>query len=264
MPKRETIPTGAPLWIELFTSEPAKAREFYGQLFGWTAEESDDSLGGYANFRHNDERIAGLMPNDGSSGAPDMWSVYLATDDAQRTADATAAGGGQVYLSPMEVGLPGAEPLGSMAVLADAGGATVGAWQPGTHPGVRTLGEPGTPSWFELHTTAYDQAVRFYADVFGWDARSSDEGGFRYTTLGSGGDDVAGMAGIMDATLFGPDGSKTPGWSIYFNVTDPDTTAKQAVTLGGAILHEPEDTPFGRAAALTDPTGTVFKLIKPT
>ena len=38
MSARET-PTGGPCWIDLFSSDTAKARDFYGELFGWTAEE---------------------------------------------------------------------------------------------------------------------------------------------------------------------------------------------------------------------------------
>ena len=32
----------------------------------------------------------GAMRNDGQSGTPDVWSVYLATEDAKATADAAA------------------------------------------------------------------------------------------------------------------------------------------------------------------------------
>ncbi len=45
--------------------------------------------------------------------------------------------------------------------------------------------EPGTPSWFELHTRDYRAAVLFSVDVLGWDAHvASDTDTFRYTTLG--------------------------------------------------------------------------------
>lgn len=30
---------GAPTWIELFTADTDAARSFYGELFGWTAED---------------------------------------------------------------------------------------------------------------------------------------------------------------------------------------------------------------------------------
>jgi uncharacterized protein len=254
MPIRDTAPVGAPCWIELFTSDVDKSRAFYGELFGWTSEEPNEALGGYFNFHKDGVRVAGGMGNDGQSGAPDMWSVYLATDDIKATTDETKAHGDQVEVEPMQV-----MELGSMAVMIDPGGATIGAWQSGTHKGFGIHGEPGTPGWFELHTRAYDASVAFYRDVFGWDTHvASDTPELRYTTLGEG---EGQLAGIMDATSFLPDGAPAQ-WSIYFAVEDADATVATAIELGGAVVDAPEDTPYGRLATLTDPTGIRFKLIQ--
>ena len=63
--------------------------------------------------------------------------------------------------------------LGRMAVVVDLGGAVIGMWQPGEHRGFGFVGEPGTPSWFELHTREYEPSLAFYRAVFGWnDAHS--------------------------------------------------------------------------------------------
>ncbi len=94
-------------------------------------------------------------------GGPDVWSVYLATDDAEKTVDAATVNGGQVHVQPMVVG-----ELGTMAVLGDPGGAGIGVWQPGLHKGFGVLGEAGAPSWFELHTRDYEGAVEFYRKVY--------------------------------------------------------------------------------------------------
>jgi uncharacterized protein len=210
MPKRDSTPVGAPCWIELYTSDPDKAEAFYGQLFGWTAEHAGEDFGGYINFTKDGVRVAGCMRNDGQSGAPDNWSVYLATDNANATAQAVADSGGQVIVPPMEVA-----DLGTMAFFTDSGQGAIGAWQPGTHKGFGIFAEPGTPTWFELHTRDYDTAVKFYEVVFGWDTHIvSDTPDFRYTTLGEG-DDA--LAGIMDAAADLPDGVPAT-WQIYFGV----------------------------------------------
>ena len=184
--------------------------------------------------------VAGCMRNDGQSGSPDVWSVYLATDDAKATVDAAAANGGQVIVPAMDV-----MELGTMAVVTDAGQAAIGIWQPGLHKGFGILGEPGTPTWFELHTRDYDASVQFYRDVFKWDTHvASDTPEFRYTTLGEGDGQ---LAGIMDASAFLPDGVPAH-WSIYFGVDDTDAALAKIVDLGGSIVQPAEDTPYGRLA----------------
>jgi predicted enzyme related to lactoylglutathione lyase len=253
MPQRDAAPIGAPCWVDLFTSDPDTSRAFYGQLFGWTSEEAGEEYGGYMNFFKEGLPVAGCMRNDGQSGVPDVWSVYLATDDAQATVDAAVAHGGQVLVPAMQV-----MELGSMAVVTDAGQAAIGVWQPGLHKGFGVLGEPGTPTWFELHTREYDASVDFYREVFKWDAHvASDTPEFRYTTLG-GGD--APLAGIMDATAFLPE-DVPANWSIYFGVEDTDAALAEIVDLGGSITMPAEDTPYGRLAQATDPTGALFKLV---
>jgi predicted enzyme related to lactoylglutathione lyase len=252
VPLRDSAPIGAPCWVDLFTSDPDRSTEFYGRLFGWTAEAPNEEFGGYINLNKDGIRIAGAMKNDGSTGTPDVWSVYLATEDAQATADAAVANGGQVFVPPMQVG-----DFGTMVLLADAGGAAIGAWQPDEHHGFGILGDPGTPSWFELHTRDYDATTKFYRDVFKWNAHvMADEPGFRYTTLGEGDDS---LAGIMDATAFLPDGVSAH-WSIYFGVKDADAALAEIVELGGSVVAPAEDTPYGRLATVADPTGALFKL----
>jgi predicted enzyme related to lactoylglutathione lyase len=255
MPKRESAPVGAPCWIELFTSDVEKGRAFYHELFGWTSDDPAEEFGGYFTFYKDGVRVAGGMRNDGQSGAPDAWSVYLASEDAKATADAAKANGGQVVVEPMEV-----MDLGSMVVVSDVGGAVIGGWQPGTHQGFGVYGEPDTPNWFELHTRAYDASVDFYRKVFAWDAHvASDTPELHYTTLGEG---EAALAGIMDASAFLPEGVPAQ-WSIYFGTEDADATLAKVVELGGSIVEPAVDTPYGRLATAADPSGVNFKLIRP-
>ena len=85
-----------------------------------------------------------------------------------------------------------------------------------------------------------------------------DQPDFRYTTLGEGQDQ---QAGIMDASPFLPEGA--PGrWSIYFSVEAADATLSQVTELGGTVVQAAEDTPYGRLATASDPTGANFKLLQ--
>lgn len=245
--------SGAPCWIDLFTSDPERSRTFYSELLGWGSASAGPEYGGYINFSLDGGKVAGAMHNDGSQGQPDTWTVYLAVDDADRVTAAAAAAGGQVHLPPMQVG-----PLGTMGMVADPSGAAVGLWQPADHTGFDKLAEPGAPAWFELHTVDYDAAVPFYRDVFGWDTRTmADEPTFRYTTLGEG---ETAAAGIMDATTYGGGESR---WAVYFNVADADAATAKAVDLCATVVSGPDDTPYGRIVELTDPTGARFRLQQP-
>src|SRR5207237_2452060 len=117
-------------------------------------------------FPEAGSRVRGGMGTDGTAGAPDHWNVYRAVEDAEATVAAATGHGGGVIVPAMAVA-----DLGTMAVITDAGGAAIGMWEPGTHKGMGIVGDPGSPSWFELHTRDYDASVQFYKDVFGWDAR---------------------------------------------------------------------------------------------
>ena len=162
-----TLVVGAPCWIDIYSSDTAKATEFYGQLFGWTAEPPEEGFGGYFTFTKDGKHVGGCMHNDGAQGVPDAWTVYLRTDDIEATAEAAAAHGGRVDLAPMAVA-----DNGSMAMVADPGQASVGVWQPGTQQGFEVRDEIGTPNWFELLTRDYDASVDFYRDVFKWDTHT--------------------------------------------------------------------------------------------
>ena len=133
----------------------------------------------------------------------------------------------------------------------------LGAWQPGTQKGFEVTGEPGTPTWFELHTRDYGKSVSFYRDVFKWDAHTvSDTDEFRYTTLGEGDGQ---LAGIMDDSPY--PGDDPAHWAIYFKVEDADATLEKVVALGGKVVQAAEDTPYGRLAQAADPTGAVFRIV---
>ncbi|MGW6174221.1 VOC family protein [Arthrobacter sp. NPDC055138] len=249
MPK-PTFSPGAPCWVDLMTSDPEKAKQFYTELFGWTYEVGDqEKYGGYTTALKDGQSVAGIMQSQ-DSGYPDVWSTYLRVEDIDAATRAAEAHGGQVHMPPMEV-----PEQGKMAMIGDAGGAAVGLWEFAGHTGYQLAAEPGSPAWHELFTRDYPATVKFYQEVFGWDTEvMSDTDDFRYTTLGSG---ENATAGIMDATAWLPEGVPAH-WRVYFTVENTDATVEKATALGGSVVQPAEDTPFGRMATLTDPTGATF------
>jgi len=247
-----TLVAGAPCWIDLYSSDADRAIAFYHDLFGWNAEPPQEEFGGYFTFTKDGKHVAGCMRNDGEDGLPDTWGVHLMTDDVGAVASAAAGNGGTVEFGPMAVGENGVS-----AMLRDPGGAGVGAWQPNEVKGFEVTGEVDTPAWFELHTRAYEPTVAFYRDVFGWDAHvMSDTDEFRYTTLGEG---EGQLAGIMDDSPY--PGDEPAHWAVYFAVADADAAIERVQELGGSIVRPAEDTPYGRLATVADPTGTQFRIV---
>lgn len=173
--------------------------------------------------------------------------------DAGAATAAVERNGGSVRLGPAPVG-----DLGVMTIATDPSGARVGFWQPGTHPGFDVEDVPGAPTWFELHTKDFAAAVPFYRDVLGWQTVSmGDSDRFRLVTHGE--PDVA-QAGIYDASH--DDLDDESAWMPYFAVADADAAAARIRELGGSMLDEPIDTPFGRIAHAVDPLGTPFTILR--
>ena len=251
-----TRPMGAPCWMDLLTSDTARARAFYGGVFGWAAGEAAEQFGGYFLFSHDGVPVAGCMPRlPGLPGAddPDGWGVYLSAADAKSTVEAALARGATLREGPMAVA-----DLGTQAIVYDPSGASVGLWQAGEFAGFSVFDEPGTPAYFELITRDYAKAVAFYREVFGWSGRvMGDTDEFRLTALLADGETIA---GIMDGSGFLPEG-EPPAWGIYVTVEDADATLGKVIELGGTVTQPAMDTPYGRLAGAADPTGARFKVI---
>ncbi|MGA2531250.1 MAG: VOC family protein [Acidimicrobiales bacterium] len=254
MPTRDTAPTGSPCWVDLWTSDVEGSRRFYSELFGWKAEDPSPEFGGYFMFTRDGVPVAGGMGDMGDMKADNTWKVFLETDDLAKALETSESLGAQVIAPAMAVA-----DLGSQAVLVDPTGAVFGAWQPGTFPGFTVFGEHGALSWCELLTREYEKAVEFYRASFGWDtATVSDTDEFRYTTLHHETGEAE-LAGIMDAAGFLPEAIPSH-WSIFWEVDELDAAVAKLIALGGSVVSEARDTPYGRLGGVTDPTGAQFKL----
>lgn len=240
---------GEPCWVDYLTSDVPRARAFYSELFGWTAEESRS--GEYVTFRRDGRAVAGLGPRLGDVGA-DAWLTYLLVDDAEQSLRSATAAGAHVLVPAEPVGAEG-----TLAVIADPGGAVVGMWDPVDHRGFDLVAEVGAASWHELYARSYPAQVDFYARVFGWSTHVlGDTADFRYVTFG---DPEAPAGGVFDA-----DGMLPPGvpshWVVYFGVADAAAASQRVLDLGGTVVRDPWDSEFGRFAQVTDPLGGLFFL----
>ncbi|MEU7981217.1 VOC family protein [Micromonospora sp. NPDC049081] len=248
-----TVAAGTPCWTDLATPDLDAARRFYPELFGWTGRITPEpGPAGYTTFRRDGRAVAGAGPPADPDQLP-VWSTYVATDDTDLVTTRVDAAGGQVLVAPFDV-----LDAGRMAVFADPAGAVFSVWQPMRMPGAELLDAPGAMCWNELVSPDPEGAKVFYELVFGWHPEEQPAGGPGYTGWRCGARIVAGMLPTTD------DGGARPAyWSVFFAVADVDATAARATTLGGTIVTPPRDTLLGRRAALRDPQGAYFSLLRP-
>ena len=102
--------------------------------------------------------------------APTAWSVYIGSNDIEALAKRAQAAGGNVIAPPIDVG-----DQGKMAVFQDPSGAFISAWQ-GSRMGGFQTDTPNSYGWAELNARGIENAIPFYASVFGWTTRTSEMG----------------------------------------------------------------------------------------
>ncbi|GJF16676.1 hypothetical protein NGTWS0302_16330 [Mycolicibacterium cyprinidarum] len=252
MPVRDSAPLGAPIWIDLATSDVERSQEFYRAVFGWTFESAGPDYGGYVNAFSDGRPVAGLMRSDPQWNAPDAWTTYIHTDEIKSTVATAIAAGGSSCVDPMEV-----KDKGWMGMLTDPAGAFFGLWQPTGHRGFEVVGALGAPVYFQLTTRDYAGTLDFYRQVFGWHTEVvSDTDEFRYSTATFDGDT---LLGVMDGAAVLSKGEPSR-WSVFLGADDVDDTVQVILDNGGSIIRAAEDTPYGRLAAVADATGAGFNL----
>lgn len=126
---------GTPCWVSLMVHGLGTTEEFYAELFGWEYAPGPEQLGPYVRALLDGREVAGIgeMPPD--RHLPVAWTTYLATDDADATAEAIRSCGGTVAVGPLDAGI-----AGRVAICSDPLGAIFGIWQAQTHLGTRTHG----------------------------------------------------------------------------------------------------------------------------
>ena len=243
-----------PAWVDLATSDAEAARNFYSELFGWEMEVSDDpQYGGYATAKVGGHSAAGIGPKQ-DPNMPNVWSLYIGTDDVDALADQVTQAGGKVVAPPFDVG-----DQGRMAVFQDPSGAFISAWQTAQMSEFE-FDKPNTFGWAELNARGVENVVPFYEKLFGWktNLQEFDPSQPPYRELQLDGRPILG-AWEMNPQM----PPEVPSyWQIYFNVDDVDASYQKALSLGATEMLAPQDFPGGRFAILNDPQGASFALLK--
>lgn len=118
---------GTLAWAELMTRDPEACRDFYRQLFGFTAQPMKTPRGEYTVFNVGGKGSCGMMPMSPQAPkeTPSYWTVYFAANDCDVVAQAAQRLGGKLHVMPTDI-----PDVGRFAVLNDPQGAFFAIIQP--------------------------------------------------------------------------------------------------------------------------------------
>ena len=257
MGKREGYKPGTFCWVDLATTDPAGAKAFYGELFGWEVEDMPAGEGAtYTMARLDGDYVCGLYKMDAArreQGVAPHWFSYVSVESADAAVSRARELGGTVYGEAFDV-----LDSGRMAVIGDPTGATLGVWQPLGHIGAGRVNDPGCFSWNELQSREPEAAAAFYAELFGWEIEpQKDEGKLAYVLIRNAGRTNGGILPIAERH-----GDAPSFWLTYFTVPSADDAAEKVRELGGEVLAGPLDLGAGRITVVSDLQGAAFALFK--
>lgn len=110
---------GALTWEDLRSTDPARAADFYGAVFGYRTEAVDGAPDDYRMFSlPGGEGLGGIGGMMGApDGVPSHWLVYFGVPDVDAAVTAAQSRGGQALAPAFDT------PYGRMAALSDPAGA---------------------------------------------------------------------------------------------------------------------------------------------
>lgn len=241
-------------WVGLATSDPAGAKVFYADLFGWQAEDVPAGAAGTVTMlRHGGKEVAILymqQPEARAAGAPPHWTSYISVEDADATAaSAGELGGAAVFREPFDV-----LDAGRVAAIRDPTGAIVSLWQPRSRPGATVVNDVGALCWNELATTDVELAKSFFGELLGWEYETDDRGYVWIRNVGS-------LNGRMRKQTAQERGTP-PAWLPYFTVENADDATRKAEQLGGRARAPTTEVHVGHFAVAADPQGATFAVFE--
>lgn len=108
-------------WNELITGDIAKAKDFYTQLLGWSADDVPEATPPYAVWKLGETMAGGLMQKTEEMGdVPPHWLSYITVDDVDASAKKVEELGGKICVPPTDI-----PNVGRFTAITDPTGAAV-------------------------------------------------------------------------------------------------------------------------------------------
>ncbi len=233
------------VWRELVTTDLARAKAFYGEMFNWRIEDSKMPGMEYLLAYAGDAQVAGMMAAP-MPGMPSHWMGYVSVPDVDASVAAATAHGGKLLHGPMDI-----PSVGRMATLSDPSGAVFATLRSVDGDGARE-GRPGLGEfcWEAISTSDAAATKAFYPHVTGW------------MLSGFAGADIFAVAPSMEGGVASiapvPPGVPTH-WVSYVAVDDLAAANARAARLGAKVLVERVEVPtVGAFSMVQDPTGAMI------
>lgn len=246
---------GRVVWREAVTKDLAKAKAFYGGLFGWAFKDMDmGPMGTYGLVQVGEKQIGGMMKQPPEMAAiPAHWMSYVAVTDVDASAAAAKSGGGQVPWGPTDI-----PNVGRMATVLGFDGAALSVMKPTGPEQAPPTGRPnvGEFCWETLTTADVDRAKKFWTAVIP-----------AWKTFTGGGMPTFGVAEGMEGQVADIQAAKGPvpaNWLTFVVVTKLETTTEKVAKLGGRVMMPGIEIPnIGRIAVIVDDQGAAIGLFEP-
>jgi uncharacterized protein len=240
------------VWADLVTDDVRAARQFYGELFGW----SFYTVGNYTIVVNAERPMCGMFqrerPKDGS--AQPRWFGYISVGNVKKAQKTVAKLGARVLAAPQEF-----PKRGEQAVFADPEGAVFGVMKSSSGDPEDLLAEPGDWVWIELLSRDARKAGEFYRAVAGYDVVENTSSprpeDFVFVSEG--------YARAAAVTLPKDRPSAAPTWLLFVRVNNLSGCVEKATQLGGKVVLPPDPKLFeGKLAVIADPTGAAVGVMQ--
>lgn len=242
---------GCFVWRELMTRDIQRAKGFYGELFGWTFQESKMETFVYSIAKLGETQVAGLMPMPPVATFPPHWLSYVSVENVATAVESAKKKGGTVADGPRDI-----PNVGVIATLLDPNGAAFAVMRSTSGdmpaPQVPPL---GTFCWETLTTKDLAKAKEFYGAVLGWTTAAGPGGPADMPVFAAGSVQVADIQVAQNVP---------PSWSTYVVVEQAEKARDKAAKLGAKVIVPRLDVPkVGTIAFISDPTGGHLGLFQP-
>ena len=238
-------------FAELHTPNVDTAIRFYDGLFGWKAV-AVPGTSGYLLCQRDGQTVVALR----RAAEDPRWIPHVRVESVDEALVRARSLRATVVVSPFDtIG------VARTCVLEDRDGASFGLWESRGRDGADLQDAPGSMWWVELLARDVVASREFYTSLFGWRFDTTDKYGpftKSYHVFRSGDTAAAG------AVQYERDWGVKQRWQVLFAIDDWDAVTNHAASLGGTLGFWRDVPETGRLGLITDPTGAVFCVMKPS